>query len=255
MVPVFEALSTGAAYRGETDPTTVAMVALLTSDTSVTYTSSGVSVALRRRRSDQVALARATFDVGVTPEVLLALVTLPTTEARTTVTGPIVLVTLFREATDRVTIAGVASLSARYPPVVLFAPVAVLPEYPWKTGTLSGPGITGSSERVGAQKVAVTVATFLSQSVSPKPGFARLAIRTVGVVETLEAPAGVRVAVSLPVQVRVVATVTGDADTPRDFGVTEVVISARIAPRSCVAVVALADYVEGYGVQGTTVGV
>lgn len=80
--------------------------------------------------------------------------------------------------------------------MILLAGVAKLPYDVWQTWTLSGTMVARSRALVGTEDVASTVLTILPQSVPVESRFAHLATGTVGVEQTLEAMAGVWIAVT-----------------------------------------------------------
>ena len=92
--------------------------------------------------------------------------------------------------------------------------------------TISCESIAVEILRIGAQQVADAVLAHAANCVAPKSGFAKLAVSSLGVKETLETLAGVRVAVSGVVVVPVVAAVARHARTAGNFRISVVVVGA-----------------------------
>lgn len=86
----------------------------------------------------------------------------------------------------------------------------------------------------------------LSQSVAVKAGSANLAVETVGVVQTLKAPAVVRVAVARSAQISVVATLAGLAATARHLGISKIIFGTVFAPGPGITLETLANHVLRY---------
>lgn len=277
-IPVVEALAAWRAAGGGTDVAAVALVAFLTAYTLVTDADTSLAVALSASGADNVTLARVALHVRVAPVVRLAFVTAPAAETRLALAGTLVWVasvniifhqnrkTSFlrkdkrrhlpiRNATNNVALARIAALSAGDSPVVLFTGVTELSDDVGKTGTLSSPVVARSDAGIGTEDVALTGLAVLLESVTVKVSSADLAVETVGVPETLQALAGLRIAVAWPVEIGVVAALAGLALAARGLGVAVEIIGAGVAARAGVALVALADDVVADGVEGTAVGV
>lgn len=139
--------------------------------------------------------------------------------------------------------------------MILVTGVADLAADVGQTRTLAGAMVAGPGSGVGAEHVALAGLTVLLQGVAVVVGLADLAVEAVGVVETLETPAGLGVAVARSVQIGVVVAVAGLTLSARCLRVAVVVVGAGLATRTRVALVALADNVLGHRVQGTAVRV
>lgn len=219
-----------------------------------------------------------TIHIWITPEVGLALVALTSTESLLTGTLSIVLkwriaslqksikipqsqipqthrIALFVNRSDRIAIARLTSLSAGDLPVVLDALIAVLSTHIGQTRTLSGNPVAMLHRLICPQHVTIARPAVLFQCVSVVPVPTELTMVTFRIVQTLQALTRLRVAVTLLIQVHVVAAIARLADSTRSFRISVVVVRADVALGSRIALVAQANHVIRLRIQQTLISV
>lgn len=139
--------------------------------------------------------------------------------------------------------------------MIFFTSVAEISNDVRETRTLSIAMIARSGAGVSSQNVAHAILAILFQGVTEVSRFAILAIRSIGIVETLQTSSGVRVAISRSREIGIVTAFARRTAAVRIFGIAVIILGAGFTPRSRVTFVAFANYVVGDGIEATAVRV
>lgn len=110
---------------------------------------------------------------------------------------------------------------------------------------LSASMVARASLAVSSQRVALALLAVLFQRVAVEACLADLTVRSVGVVETLQATARLRIAVPRSTKVCVVVAVARLAAATGNFRIAEVIFCAALATGACVALETFADHIVG----------
>lgn len=148
-----------------------------------------------------------TKHIWITPEVGLALVTLTSTESLLTGTLTVVRITLLVNRSHRIALARLASLSASDLPVVLDTLLAVLSTHIGQTRALPRKPVAMLHRLIRAQHVTIARLAVLFQCVSVVPVPTELTMVSFRIVQTLQALTRLGIAVTLLIQVHVVAAI------------------------------------------------